>query len=63
MSCPEEEGHIWEIIIIIKNIGRAIVLGLSCGVGKGGRRMKGIEIALFIIGCGVKLAEIIAEED
>jgi len=25
--------------------------------------MKGIEIALFIIGCGVKLAEIIAEED
>ena len=30
---------------------------------KGGRRMKGIEIALFIIGCGVKLAEIIAEED
>jgi len=32
-------------------------------LGKGGRRMKGIEIALFIIGCGVKLAEIIAEED
>ncbi len=25
--------------------------------------MKGIEIVLFIIGCGVKLAEIIAEED
>ena len=57
------EEEISDRLSLTERILESDSLECSAILEKGGEVMKGIEIALFIIGCGVKLAEIIAEED